>query len=71
MRRRKNIPITEGARPLIRMPSGSSGHANHLTAPTMACLEVAYMGAIGNGCSPALDDVHTIEPFDVELFLRI
>lgn len=34
---------------LIRIPSGSSGFDRDLTVPTTPCLEVPYMGAIGNG----------------------
>jgi hypothetical protein len=43
------IPMTEGARPLIWIPSAWRGLPRDLTAPTMACFDVAYIGAIGKG----------------------
>jgi hypothetical protein len=66
-----NLPITFGQRPLILIPSASKGFAIDRTAPTTACLETAYIGAIGNGYIPAFDAVQMIVPFCEALFFRI
>ena len=44
-----DLPIQLGHIALIRIPSGFNGFASDLTIPTTPCLEVPYMGAIGNG----------------------
>jgi hypothetical protein len=49
MQGERDEPITLGQSPLILIPSASKGFAIDLTAPTTACLETAYIGAIGNG----------------------
>lgn len=60
-----------GQIPLICMPSGSNGFAKDRTAPTTACFEIPYMGAIGKGYNPAFEAVQIIDPFLDEVFFRI
>jgi hypothetical protein len=66
-----NLPITFGQRPLILIPSASKGFAIDRTAPTTACLETAYIRAMGNGYIPAFEAVHMIVPFCEDVFFRI
>jgi hypothetical protein len=43
------LPMQLGHIALTRIPSGASGFANDLTAPTTPCFEVPYIGAMGKG----------------------
>lgn len=63
-----SIPIQFGQIPLILIPSFSKFFANDRTAPTIACFEIAYIGAMGKGYNPAFEAVQMIDPFCVLVF---